>query len=205
MLPDPIGMMSLHPIRILLVPPLSVMPYVLLVVVAVTIAPAWVERDPIRVIVIEPVGIVLMPPIGVAPLVMVVVVTPLCFGRSGRPVFIVQGLPYVRMVGEVLLQLRILPAPIGVVEQARIACECSRDIRMICQKPTKALVSLILRDIVEPWIVVREAGHLRRANLDPDLGRGGDRNRKREQDGAEPHNRFQLGYFLSVTFGYPRA
>ncbi len=39
-LPEPIGMTSLHPIWILVIPPLSVMPYVLLVVVAITVAPA---------------------------------------------------------------------------------------------------------------------------------------------------------------------
>jgi hypothetical protein len=63
-LPEPIGMTSRHPIRIPAVPPLSVMPFVLLVAVAITVAPAWVERGPILVIVIEPIGIVLLPPIG---------------------------------------------------------------------------------------------------------------------------------------------
>jgi len=94
------------------------------------------------------------------------------------------------MVFQVLLQLGILPAPIGIVEQPRIPCECPRDVRMICQKPTKALVSLILRDIVEPGIVAREAGHLRH----PKLRRGARSDRKREQDRAEPHNRFYVLY-----------
>jgi hypothetical protein len=40
---EPIRMMGIHLTWILLVPPLPVVPDVLLVVVAITVAPAWVE------------------------------------------------------------------------------------------------------------------------------------------------------------------
>ena len=191
-LAQPIGMIGRHPIWILLVPPLAIMPNVPLVVVAITVAPAWVERDPIRVVVVKPVGIVLMPPIGVAPLMLVIVVTPLGFGRSRGPVFIVQGLPYVRMGPEVLLQLGILPAPIGVVEQPGIPRECPRNVRVVCEEIAEALVSLILRHIVEPRIVIREAGYLRPSNLNRDLRRGWGGDCEREQNRAQPHNRSDL-------------
>jgi hypothetical protein len=46
------------------------------------------------------------------------------------------------------LQRRNLCAPTGVVQQAGIARQYSRDVRMIRQKPLKALVSLILRQEV---------------------------------------------------------
>jgi len=117
---EPIRMVVRHPIRILVVPPFAVVPLALLVVGAIFIEPPRVERGPVRMIVIEPAGIVLMPPIGIAPLALAVIVTPLGFGRPLRPVFSVQCLPFVGMVLEVLLQRRVLRAPIGVVEQARI-------------------------------------------------------------------------------------
>jgi hypothetical protein len=60
-------------IRVLVVPPFTIVPTVLLVVCAIFIEPTRVERGPVLVIVIERVGIVLMPPIGIAPLVLVVV------------------------------------------------------------------------------------------------------------------------------------
>jgi hypothetical protein len=91
-------MIGPYPFRILVVPPFAVMPLALLVVGAILVAPARVERGPILMIVIEPVGMVPMPPIGVAPLVLVIVVSPLGFGWSLRPVWPVQLLPLVRMV-----------------------------------------------------------------------------------------------------------
>ena len=164
LLSEPIGTIRFYPIGILLVPPSAVMPLALLIVGAILIVPSRIERGPILMILIKPVGIVLMPPVGVAPLMLVVVVTPVGFRRSRGPVFIVQGLPYVRMGPEVMLQLRILCAPVGVVEQPGIARECPRNVRVVREEISKALVSLVLRHIVEPWVVIREAGYLRSPN-----------------------------------------
>lgn len=194
LLSEPVGTIRFYPIRILLVPPSAVMPLALLIVGAILIPPSRVERGPILMILIKPVGIVLMPPIGVAPLMLVVVVSPLGFGRSRGPVFVVQGLPYVRMGPEVLLQLGMLTSPIGVVEQPGIPRECPRNVRMVREEISKALVSLVLRHIVEPWIVIRKTGYLRPANLNRDLRRRGRCNGKREQDRTEPSHRFYLLY-----------
>jgi len=165
---EPIGTIRSYPIRILLVPPSAVTPLALLIVGAILIVPSRVERGPILMILIKPVGIVLMPPIGVAPLMLVIVVAPLGFGWSRGPVFIVQGLPYVRMVREILFQLGILPTPIGVVEQPGIPREGPRNVRVVREKISEALVSLV-RHIVEPWIVIREAGDLLAPHLNCDL------------------------------------
>jgi hypothetical protein len=194
LLSEPVGTIRFYPIRILLVPPSAVMPLALLIVGAILIPPSRVERGPILMILIKPVGIVLMPPIGVAPLMLVVVVSPLGFGRSRGPVFVVQGLPYVRMGPEVLLQLGMLTSPIGIVEQPGIPRECPRNVRMVREEISKALVSLVLRHIVEPWIVIRKTGYLQPANLNRDLRRRGRCNGKREQDRTEPHHRFYLLY-----------
>ena len=74
-LANPVGMVSGNPVRVLVVPPLAVMPVVLGVVVAVLNKPLRIPRYPIRMIGVEEVRIVLMPPVGVAPGPVVVVVT----------------------------------------------------------------------------------------------------------------------------------
>ena len=128
-----------------------------------------------------------MPPVGVAPLVLRVIIAPLGFGRAGGPVGIVERLPFVRMGFQVLLQRRIVRAPCGVVEQPGIEREGSRDVRMVRQKILKGLVTLVLRNVVEPGIVIREAVCLRPSKLNRDrLSRGGRSDRKREQGRAKP-------------------
>jgi hypothetical protein len=113
-------MVASYPTRILVVPPFAIMPLILRVIGAILIEPPRIQRSPVLMVVIEPAGVVLMPPIGIAPLVLIVIAAPLRLGRSGRPVFIVKGLPGVRMVGHVIFQFRILRAPLGVVEQSGI-------------------------------------------------------------------------------------
>src|SRR5208282_1963662 len=81
-LANPVGMVGGNPVRVLVVPPLAVMPVVLGVVGAVLVKPLRIPRYPIRVIGVEEVRIVLMPPVGILPVAAAVVVA--IFGEPER-------------------------------------------------------------------------------------------------------------------------
>ena len=117
--------------------------------------------------IVKAIRMVPVPPVGVAPLLLVVIFAPLGFGRTLRPVLPVQFLPHIRMILEILLQGRVLVAPVAVVEQARIVCEGLSDVRMVGQEVLKALVALVLLNVVEPRVTARETGNLRHHKLSP--------------------------------------
>src|SRR5579863_8586665 len=98
------------------------------------------------------------------------------------------------MIGEVLFQCGKLRAPICVVQERGILREGLRDVRMIRHEVTKALVALILRDVIEPRIVVRESRDLGTSNLYRVLSACGhcDRKGERYRGCADPRSGDQL-------------
>lgn len=68
-------MMSLDPFRMVLGPPIAVVPYMMVVPVAVGAAPLGVSRGPFGMMLPDPSGVIFVPPQRVVPRMMVVPIT----------------------------------------------------------------------------------------------------------------------------------
>jgi len=77
-------MMCADPFRVVVVPPTAVVPYVMLVPVAVDGAPIGVYLDPFGMMMPDPSGVVFVPPTRVVPYVMVVPITVVARMRDRR-------------------------------------------------------------------------------------------------------------------------
>src|SRR6202035_2088309 len=75
-------MIGVEEIRIVLMPPVGVVPVVVVVVVAILVEPTRVHRGPLRMIAVEPHNLMLMPPSRAMPAVVVVVSAPSGLSRS---------------------------------------------------------------------------------------------------------------------------
>src|SRR5260370_24902358 len=75
-IPGPIRMMAFDPVMAVFAPPVSIVPDVSVVEIAVVSAPIRMILGPLGMVPIHPGAIVVMPPIGVAPLMTIVVVAP---------------------------------------------------------------------------------------------------------------------------------
>src|SRR6185437_1998182 len=72
----PMRVMLLDPFRIVFVPPVAVVPAIVVVPIAVGVAPLGITGGPLRMMLPHPSGIMRMPPVNVMPFVMLVVVAP---------------------------------------------------------------------------------------------------------------------------------
>src|SRR5271170_5353449 len=69
-------MIGVEEIRIVLMPPICVLPGAVVVIVAILVEPHRVHEAPLRMIGVEPHDVVLMPPAGAAPGVIAIVSAP---------------------------------------------------------------------------------------------------------------------------------
>ena len=77
-------MMCADPFRMVVVPPAAVVPYVMLVPVAVDGAPIGVNLDPFGMMMPDPTGVMFVPPDRVVPYVMVIPITVISRVRDRR-------------------------------------------------------------------------------------------------------------------------
>src|SRR5277367_2396854 len=63
-------MMFTNPVRMMVVPPCAIMPYVRFVIVAVIDAPLRIHCHPLGMMVVNPAGMIFMPPVRVMPFMM---------------------------------------------------------------------------------------------------------------------------------------
>src|SRR5208337_5266744 len=75
-------MIGVEEVRIVLMPPICVLPVAVVVVVAILGEPQRVHEAPLRMIGVEPHDVVLMPPAGAAPGVVTIVSAPSGLSRS---------------------------------------------------------------------------------------------------------------------------
>src|ERR1700683_2787803 len=75
-------MIGVEEIRIVLMPPICVLPGAVVVVVAILVEPERVHEAPLRMIGVEPHDVVLVPPAGAAPGVIAIVGPPSGLSRS---------------------------------------------------------------------------------------------------------------------------
>src|SRR5271167_1578994 len=75
-------MIGVEKIRIVLMPPICVLPGAVVVVVAILGEPQGVHKTPLRMIGVEPHDVVLMPPAGAAPRMIAIVSAPSGLSRS---------------------------------------------------------------------------------------------------------------------------
>jgi hypothetical protein len=112
----PIGVMLIDPIGVMVVPPIAIVPFVMLIEVAVA-SPVRMSFDPFGMVLVHPTGIVLMPPVCLVPSVIGAVCTPsTAVGHLS---------PDVGMFLHERFQVRMLFPPRLVVDQVGISLDLS--------------------------------------------------------------------------------
>ena len=76
----PVMMMFADPIGTVFVPPRAVVPRMMVVPIAVGVAPLVVSLGPFGVMPVNPAGVIIMPPIGIVPRMMIVPITIMMLG-----------------------------------------------------------------------------------------------------------------------------
>src|SRR5436309_15203984 len=136
---EPMRMMLFDPVAMIGCPPVTVVPFVMLVPIAIVLAPIRMARGPFRVVTPEPFAIMLVPPSVIAPLMLAIVCAP-SIGYRDRTPIVLHRSPNTRMLSEEFVQLRMRGAKVRVVNQFRTCPQIERRARMPGEKFVEALI-----------------------------------------------------------------